>query len=177
MQFEGFTKIPRLSRQCTVTEKIDGTNACVVIMEDGQFLTGSRERWITPDPVNDNYGFSAWAHENKEELMKLGPGKHYGEWWGDKIQRNYGLSKRKFSLFNTHKWSIDRPKCCDVVPILYEGIFDTFLIGGILNTMRTQGSLAAPGFMKPEGIIIYHEAAKQYFKKTLEKDEEPKGIK
>jgi hypothetical protein len=29
--------------------------------------------------------------------------------------------------------------------------------------------------MQPEGIVVYHHAAKQLFKKTLEKDESPKG--
>jgi hypothetical protein len=37
------------------------------------------------------------------------------------------------------------------------------------------GSHAAPGFMKPEGIMIYHTAANQYFKKTFEGDEYGKG--
>ena len=29
--------------------------------------------------------------------------------------------------------------------------------------------------MKPEGVVIYHKAANMMFKKTIEKDEEPKG--
>ena len=80
MEFESFGKIARLSRECTITEKIDGTNAQICITEDGQFLTGSRTRWITPQ--DDNMGFSAWAHEHKDELMPLGVGRHFGEWWG-----------------------------------------------------------------------------------------------
>ena len=47
--FVEFPKMPRLSREIIITEKIDGTNASVTITEDGQFLTGSRTRWITPD--------------------------------------------------------------------------------------------------------------------------------
>ena len=78
MEFEKFTKIARFSREVIVTEKIDGTNAQIVITEDGEFFTGSRNRFITPE--DDNFGFSKWAHEHKEELMKLGVGKHYGEW-------------------------------------------------------------------------------------------------
>ena len=80
MEFKPFTKIARLQREIIVTEKIDGTNAQICITEDGQFLTGSRTRWITPD--DDNFGFSKWAHEHKEELMGLGMGQHFGEWWG-----------------------------------------------------------------------------------------------
>jgi hypothetical protein len=88
--FEPFDKIPRLKRGCVVTEKIDGTNAQVYIPEDGgPMLVGSRNRWITPD--NDNYGFARWAYENEAELRKLGPGRHFGEWWGSGIQRRYGI--------------------------------------------------------------------------------------
>jgi hypothetical protein len=39
------------------------------------------------------------------------------------------------------------------------------------------GSKAAPGFMKPEGIVVFHVAGNVGFKKTIEKDEEPKGAR
>lgn len=80
VEFREFPKIARLNRECLITEKIDGTNASILITEDGQFLTGSRTRWITPQ--DDNYGFSKWAHDHRDELMQLGPGHHFGEWWG-----------------------------------------------------------------------------------------------
>lgn len=175
IEFKSFGKIARLTRECTITEKIDGTNAQIYIGENGEFLTGSRTRWITPE--DDNYGFSKWAHEHKEELMQLGAGHHFGEWWGNGIQRNYGMTDKKFSLFNTKKWTESRPECCGVVPILYNGIFDEEAVLGALNGLKLYGSSAAQGFMKPEGIIIYHHAADLYFKKTLDKDEEWKGKK
>jgi RNA ligase len=175
MEFIEFDKIARLSRQCVVTEKIDGTNASIVITDAGDFFTGSRTRWITPD--DDNYGFAKWAQANKEDLLKLGPGSHYGEWWGLGIQRNYGLKEKRFSLFNTARWSDDslRPSCCSVVPVLYNGVFDTEQIFLALQDLRINGSKAASGFMKPEGVVIWHEAARIYFKKTIEKDESPKS--
>ena len=37
MEFVEFPKIPRVSRECIITEKIDGTNASVWIGEDGEF--------------------------------------------------------------------------------------------------------------------------------------------
>ena len=37
------------------------------------------------------------------------------------------------------------------------------------------GSVASPGCMRPEGIIIWHTAAQTYFKKTFDKDDEWKG--
>jgi len=172
--FKGFSKIARLSREILVTEKLDGTNSQITITEEGDFLTGSRNRWITPS--DDNYGFSRWANENKEELMKLGVGTHFGEWWGKGIQRGYGLNEKKFSLFNTSRWSNDliRPSCCSVVPILYEGMFDTNKIEECLAELRDKGSVAAPGFNKPEGIVIFHKQGNLLFKKTCEKDEEHK---
>jgi len=180
-EFKPMPKIGRLSRGCVITEKIDGTNASIYIgsadnADYGLFLTGSRTRWITP--TDDNYGFSRWAHANKEELLKLGPGHHFGEWWGLGIQRGYGLKEKRFSLFNVNRWRDgrdERPACCGVVPLLYEGEFTGGAIESILNALRISGSVAAPGWLKPEGIVVYHQATKTLFKKTLEKDEQPKG--
>lgn len=176
MEFEPFGKIARLSRSCAITEKIDGTNACIVITPEGELLTGSRTRWITPD--DDNFGFSRWAHEHKDELLALGEGKHYGEWWGLGIQRAYGQTTKRFSLFNTSRWRESGqipPACCSVVPVLYSGIFTSTAADDALTLLQTEGSKAAPGFMRPEGIIIYQSAARMYFKKTLDKDDEWKG--
>jgi hypothetical protein len=173
-EFVGFNKIPRLSREVVVTEKLDGTNASIYIGEDDEFLVGSRTKWITPD--NDNFGFARWAYENEEELRKLGYGHHFGEWWGKGIQRGYGLDCKKFSLFNTGVWDSENiPNCCSVVPVLYRGMFNTVYIDDTLLNLGLYGSIAAPEFMKPEGIVIYHTAARQYFKKTIVKDEEHKG--
>ena len=173
--FTPFQKTPRLSREMIITEKIDGTNSCICITEDGEFLTGSRHKWITPE--NDNYGFSRWAHEHKDELVRLGTGLHYGEWWGSGIQRSYGLKEKRFSLFNTSRWSdpLIRPACCHVVPVLYTGLFDTNTITKVMNELLEHGSYAAEGFMKPEGIVIYHTAGDHLYKKTFEKDSEGKG--
>jgi hypothetical protein len=71
-EFREFQKIPRLSRECIITEKIDGTNGCIYIGEDGEFLVGSRTRWITPE--QDNFGFATWAMAHRDELLTLGPG-------------------------------------------------------------------------------------------------------
>ena len=173
MDFIEFPKIARLSRDCVITEKLDGTNASITITEDGQFLCGSRTRWITPE--DDNYGFARWAHERKDELMQLGVGSHFGEWWGQGIQRKYGLDEKRSSLFNVARWAESRPPCCHVVPVLYRGVFDTVATKSALEFLEMIGSQAAPGFMKPEGIIVWHEAARIMFKKTIEKDSEWKG--
>ena len=173
--FLEFPKIARYSREVIVTEKIDGTNAQILITEDGGFFTGSRKRWITPE--NDNYGFSRWAHEHKPDLMSLGVGRHFGEWWGSGIQRGYGLlnGEKRFSLFNVAKWENSRPACCHVVPVLWHGIFDGLCVSEILSALKKCGSVASPGFMNPEGIVIFHTKGNVGFKKTFAHDETGKG--
>lgn len=225
MEFKKFNKIARLTRDCVVTEKIDGTNTqvfitnfysdecidevyldeynklqgfrfteeidifikeyCVSQKDNLYMFAGSRKRWITPD--NDNYGFAKWVKENSDELFKLGKGQHFGEWWGQGIQRKYDMEEKVFSLFNTGRWvNYDTPmevgdkrencpKCCRVVPVLYTGLFDTKNINIQLELLKNCGSKAAPDFMKPEGIVIYHTAGRVMFKKTIEKDESPKS--
>lgn len=170
--FEAFQSIGRLSRNCVVTEKIDGTNAQVYVGEDGIVLAGSRNRWVTPEA--DNMGFARWVAEHEDELRTgLGPGRHYGEWWGSGIQRRYGLSEKRFSLFNAGRWSSPdvRPVCCHVVPVLYGGVFSTPAVEEVLAKLAAEGSRAAPGFMDPEGIVVYVPATKTLFKKTLKGDE------
>jgi hypothetical protein len=177
MDFKEFGKIARFSREVIITEKIDGTNGLIAIGEDGEFKVGSRTRWIAPE--KDNYGFAKWALANKDELMKLGPGYHYGEWWGQGIQRGYGLKEKRFSLFNTGRWNAENvPGCCSVVPVLWVGVLGSSSgteVSDILMQLENGGSHAAPGFTSPEGIVIYHTAGNCYFKKTIFNDDVPKG--
>ncbi len=196
LEFLEFPKIARLSREIIITEKIDGTNAQLLITESGEIFIGSRTRWITP--LNDNHGFARWAEGNKQELLKLGVGRHFGEWWGGGIQRGYGLQKddKRFSLFNISRWALHGtepkkiptadpriekyqdmlPEICSLVPELYRGQFDTQKINEILEFLKINGSYASKGFMNPEGIVVFHTAANMGFKKTIEKDELPKSI-
>lgn len=174
MIFQAWNKIARISRDMVITEKLDGTNACIYIGEDGEFGCQSRTRVITPE--GDNMGFAKWAYSHKEELQALGPGYHFGEWWGCNIQRNYGLKEKRFSLFNVGRWNTENiPSCVSVVPTLYIGMFDTDQIQYILDLLNESGSIAAPGFMKPEGVVVYHTGNGYLFKKTFEKDEKGKG--
>lgn len=174
--FQGFPKIARFSREVVMTEKIDGTNAQVLVLEDGRVLAGSRTRFVTPE--DDNHGFAAWVRDHEDELRKgLGPGRHFGEWWGKGINRGYGLDERRFSLFNTSRWTQDnQPACCHVVPVLgrTEG-FERELLEEMLTYLRDGGSVAAPGFMRPEGVVLFHTAGNFCLKRTLEKDDAGKG--
>ena len=177
MDFCAFPKITRLSREVIITEKIDGTNGCIKIGEDGSLQVGSRTRWLT-NVFDDNFGFLYWALINKNALLKLGPGTHFGEWWGSKIQRGYGLigGEKRFSLFNVSRWGENSvlPTCCSVVPVLWKGIFNTHKVEECLDLLRRDGSVASPGFMKPEGVVVFHTASGYLFKKTLEGDEKLK---
>ena len=195
-EFVGFPKIARYSREVIVTEKIDGTNGCIWLGEAGEFKVGSRTQWITPE--KDNHGFARWAYDHESELHELGPGRHFGEWWGSGIQRGYGLPKgeKRFSLFNVIRWCLHGktpqlipcgdprivkiqdvlPSCVGLVPVLWRGNFDSLDAGCIARNLALDGSSAFPGFMNPEGIVVFHIAGNVGFKKTIMKDAEPKGI-
>ena len=177
--FEAWPKIARLNRDCIITEKIDGTNAAVIVTNDLTVGAQSRSRLITPD--DDNFGFARWVYDNAEPLAALlGPGRHFGEWWGSGIQRGYGLPKgeKRFSLFNVNRYAnVDFTELPNValVPTLYEGPFTTHTVSRVVSELAHGGSHAAPGFGRPEGVIVFHSAAQTVFKVTCEKDEAPKG--
>lgn len=177
--FQPFPKIPRLRRDCTITEKIDGTNASILI-EGGSIVgVASRKRWITPD--NDNFGFAAWVHDNAMSLAAdLGDGHHFGEWWGSGIGRayDYALGFRRFSLFNTKRWqgAAFSTSNVDAVPVVATGQFSDELVSLALAQLELCGSYARQGFARPEGVIIYHHASGQLYKVLLENDELPKGV-
>jgi len=172
--FVAFPKMARYARSVIVTEKIDGTNAQIYINDDGEILAGSRTRWIVPG--DDNFGFAAWVKAHEDELRGLGPGHHFGEWWGSGIQRRYGLAERRFSLFNAIRWTATAPPaCCNIVPILAQGTLGSFTLEPIIEQLRQVGSIAAPGFMRPEGVVVFHTAANVGFKLTLENDDVPKA--
>lgn len=69
-----------------------------------------------------------------------------------------------------------RPACCGVVPELARGRDIRHAVEQGLLALVETGSFAAPGFMRPEGVVAFHTASGALFKVTLEKDEEPKGM-
>ena len=193
MEFRAWPKTTRLFRDIVVTEKIDGTNACVMIGHADQeynerYLIGefagytvfaqSRKRVITPK--DDNAGFARWVSENVKGLVnELGPGYHYGEWWGNGVNRGYGLEKgdKRFSLFNTSQWGhfadpeqFPNIPGLGVVPVLYHGPMETDAVDDCLYALDTYGSQAVFGYMNPEGIVVYHTASRQAYKVTLDGD-------
>lgn len=213
--FKPFPKIPRWSRDIIITEKIDGTNACVVIggpLDPApEYFTlasnvgvwwiaaASRNGYLLPTGKFDNFGFARWVLEHVYELLALGRGQHFGEWWGYGIQRGYELKEKRFSLFNVQRWSEKHfsdsnelvpndqlkdkqefaPECCGVVPTLFQGPITPNCedngIDRVMFNLISQGSRAAPGYENPEGIVIYHTASNQLYKKTIEADSKRKG--
>lgn len=175
MDFEPFPKIPRWNsaQHIIITEKIDGTNACIWINDDcTELRAGSRTRWITPE--DDNFGFANWAHSNKDALLTLGKGTHFGEWWGLGIQRCYNKHSRVFSLFNFLRWDtpeqqerLSAIKGVGVVPVLYRGSFSEQIIDTTMDGLWQNGSSASPGFTNPEGVVIYMPGSRTLFKKTF----------
>ena len=192
MVFERFPSLTRFSQGWSISEKIDGTNAqifiypsmdyngknfssrCIASVDGLNVFTGSRSRLITPDA--DNHGFARWARDNSEMLVRtLGEGRHYGEWWGQGIQRGYGLQEKRFSLFNTLRWKQkDLPEGLYVVPCLIDNEYldnpgQTAI--EVLEVLKQTGSWANRGFMNPEGIVMFHRASGVAFKKTFDYDE------
>lgn len=195
--FEEFPKIPRLKREVVITEKVDGTNAQIAWIEvaaettyeelgDDPFLlkfvpgdkdgdnamalyAGSRSRWLKPGA--DNFGFCNWVLEHADELRSLGPGRHYGEWYGIGIQRGYDLPDKRFALFNVARWNPEnpnRPACCGVVPILARG--ENVDDDAVMRALNDGGSVIAPGYKNPEGIVVFHSASRQMYKRTFRDD-------
>ncbi len=183
--FQEWPKIERFRKlTCTVSEKIDGTNAQILIPNDPQteILAGSRSKWISPGKA-DNAGFAGWVSLHGETLRAaLGPGRHYGEWYGAGIQRRYGLTEKRLALFSplarylqVHDdlgchgdWLtrtlrgvgpvvyLDRLPQVHLVPVLYEGPLDTATIEHVVANLYKNGSVAVPGWMKPEGVVVSH---------------------
>ena len=195
LEFQAWPKTKRHEKplQITVTEKIDGTNAQIHIVQVPQnllfdlpvithtmpdenylctaIMAGSRTRYITPQ--NDNAGFAKWVDANAFELLQLGEGRHFGEWYGNGIQRNYGMGKKMFALFNTTRWAYtELPKDVCTVPVLYEGDYvDHKHLLGLWETLRDGGSMAtcAEGFAKPEGLVVWFHDFGTYLKMPMDK--------
>lgn len=134
-------------------------------------FAGSRTRWLNPHiKGGDNFGFAAWVLENAAHLVQLlGPGTHYGEWWGQGIQRQYDQFEKRFSLFSPWRYP-DIPEAgnpdaggCIIskVPLLSTGTNTSLLDQAIEHWCEElchpelgRGSVAAPGFWNPEGLVV-----------------------
>ncbi len=146
-EFQAWPKIPRWQNESyVITEKIDGTNGCIIVTEWGDIFAQSRSKILDESKAGDNFGFCKWVIGNKDDLLSLGVGYHFGEWWGQGIQRNYGLTERRFSMFNV--WHESIPECVSKVPVIEK------TLERAIGRLTVMGSIAAPGFDKPEGLVM-----------------------
>lgn len=120
--FEKFPSLTRFSHGWTITEKLDGSNGQILVLDrrdpkagaisglgmgddwepderalavvgDYVIFAGSRKRLLTADKQGDHFGFAKFVQERAEEIVaKLGEGRHFGEWVGK------GVNKRHYNL-------------------------------------------------------------------------------
>jgi hypothetical protein len=158
------------------------------LVEEGEYwVIGAQSRNRVISLANDNQGFAKWVSANQTTLFEdLGEGLHFGEFWGNKIGRGYGLQvgDRRFSLFNPTaldtkirttavqdsgvigvQAEVQTPGL-DVVPVLYEGPFEMFAVRQTLIDLQRNGSTAALGYPNPEGIVVYHTHARRIIGKV-----------
>lgn len=148
---------------------VEGTPVTVLAASKGkvyELMAVTKNRFLNPEI--DSQGFAAWVWEHADELVRLGPGRHVGRWWGQGINRGYGLEERRFSLVNYERWSgTEKPSCVHVVPMLYKGPFSTESIADVADALRSEGSFASPGYDNPLGLIVYHHKLNNMFKVGL----------
>jgi hypothetical protein len=195
-QFKSWGSTTRENKNKTITEKIDGTNACLVI-KDGEVKAQSRKRMITPD--DDNYGFAKWVYDNAGVLMDtLGYGYHFGEWYGEGIQKNpLGIEGKRFALFHPTKYTeangynLAMVDGLETVPLLHHGQCDVWTIPNIMDNLGIYGSKVVgakrekvhTGIIgmddmefvyekaaEPEGIIIWNNETRTRTKMLLKDD-------
>lgn len=166
--FKAWPKIPRgKGQQVTISEKLDGTNSCVIIKEGEIVGVQSRNRMITVD--DDNYGFAKWVSENKEKLEQLGDGYHYGEWYGAGIQKNpHNKDGKYFALFNTFRYGEHNPLPeglnIEIVPVVFRGAQEDIIIEEQMGMLEENAKVEG---YNPEGLIIYYHNTRTFEKYTF----------
>jgi hypothetical protein len=199
--FKEFSKMQRLEKATIlITQKLHGTNASVwitainpvmvvpenfkpFVTTDGEFVVRPAKRTSFIDLENDNFGFAKFVAKNKDALARcLGPGTWFGEWVGPGINSGEGLKEKQFALFNT--MALDDkilnmraaglwPENVDTVPVLFFGVTSNIGIeaAAAMEKLKTEGSQYAPGFMRPEGIVIQVLGTSATFKQVFESEE------
>lgn len=165
IEFRPWPKTPRVGNvRVAITEKMDGTNACVIV-DDGQ-VVGAQSRNRLIKPGDDNMGFAFWVWENAADLANLGDGYHYGEWVGPGIQKNkHNLDQKTFFLFDTGRWSNERPACCEVVDLLYFGVWHPNVAEEWMVFLKDRADRME---YTPEGIVLYFPHTGERQKCTFE---------
>ena len=197
-EFKPFPKIPNLDNmKVVVTQKLHGTNASLwidkldgtevlseaqkdFITTDGKYLVMPAKRTSFINLYSDNFGFAKFTHENRDALaVALGEGTWFGEWVGPGINSGEGLREKRLALFSIHLkekvWQMKKanlwPERVDLVPVLFEGKAVDLGTSIIMSELTRNGSRYAPGFMRPEGIVIHILGTGISFKEVFELEE------
>lgn len=161
-----------------IAEKLHGTSAQVHVQKqlDGTLkaLAGKRTSYVG---TTGHFGFGEFVANNGQALCdSLGEGRHYGEWVGPGVNGQYGLTEKVFVLFN-HRYHLPKklagklPNRVDVVPVLYDGPYTPTIIGETMDNLKASGSVFAPGFMKPEGVVLFFPQFNTMQKKVFKPEE------
>lgn len=177
-----FPKFPSIERfdnlRCFITEKIDGTNGLIEVSCQGVKF-GSRNKWLSNG--DDNFGFYAYFSQYVDDMVawyhRNAPGYNwepvriYGEWFGKGIQRGYDLKERKFMPFSYGlAEDIEGVFAPNIVlpEFLYQGKFSREVLNNCMNSLKEEGSQVVPGYMKPEGVVVYFPDYEFSLKETFD---------
>lgn len=170
-EFVDFGKIARFRdtyNPVTISEKIDGSQGGLNFDADGNLTVQSRKKVLDAD---NGDGFFNWATENRESLFRdLGPGVHFGEWYGRKIQRTYGLDHKRFALFNAARFRDAEFETLNLetVPLLFHGVVGDLgvdlYVDAALDYLNHYGSAAVPGFRNYEGVVVFFTSNRTGYK-------------
>ena len=173
--FKPWPKLGRVNKETiTITEKIDGTNAAIIV-ENGK-LVGTQSRSRLLSDTEDNHGFHKWAMKNADVFAQLGDGHHFGEWAGKGINKNrMGLDGKKFFLFAWYaETKIEHPEI-EYVEVLFQGPRSEDNIITTFNRLYAFGYMGEDGVWvenkrtyTPEGIVIYYHNSKHMEKMTID---------
>lgn len=136
------------------------------VTTDGKYLVRPAKRTSFISIEKDNFNFAQWVSTSKDDLARvLGAGTHFGEWIGPGINSGEGIKEKRFVLFDVMRFETQKeemtkvnlwPSRLDLVPKLaLETTGDLrSLADRIMAELKEKGSVYAPGFMRPEGIVI-----------------------
>lgn len=169
VEFKAWPKIPRaILGDVIITEKMDGTNSCVIVENNEIVGVQSRKRMLNVGKDNDNYGFAQYVYDNKEKFLELGEGRHYGEWVGLGIQKNpHNFPEKRFYLFNTLRWGEHNtpPEGLYVVNKLHHGPYSHEIVNQVMNTLKSNSEQLN---YKAEGCVVYFPRLDAMEKHTFE---------
>lgn len=151
--------------ECYVFPKIDGTNGCVWIDENGDIQAGSRNRHLSID--NDNAGFLKWVKDQENILtyLKENPTHRlFGEWLVPHSLKTYrkdawkkfyvfDVYQEEFGYLHYHKYKpLLEKHSIDYIPplaIIERGSYDQFI-----KQLEKNVYLIEDGKGSGEGIVI-----------------------